>query len=199
VAPIRVIHPVAPVGLGRAQLDNEHSRYRRAELGGKEGKELDDNIVLRLTASEWPLGVEGVEKENGVAERVRVDPDVIEGESNSRGVKLLDGKIVGLSEAVVTETLESLVAIESHAGRALDHLLQVGVRDKREDVGVDERVALGVVSQHELVLPPVSGVGVLVVDRADEALGIGLGYFGVVVLAVHGGGKVSLGGRASIL
>ena len=71
VAPVRVVHPVAPVGLGRAQLDHAHSQYCREELGGEEGKELDNNIVLRLVAADLPLGVEGVEKENGVAERVR--------------------------------------------------------------------------------------------------------------------------------
>ena len=112
MAPVRVVHPVVPVGLGRAQLDNAHNRDRRAELGGEEGNELDNNIVLRLVAADLPLGVEGVEKENGVAERVRVDPDVVEGERNPRGVKLLDGEIVGLAEAMVTETLESLVAVE---------------------------------------------------------------------------------------
>ncbi len=70
--------------------------------------------------------------------------------------------------------------------------------DKREDVGVDERVALDVVGQHELALPAVSGVGLLVVDRADEALRIGMGDLAAVVLAVHGGGEVPLGGRASV-
>ena len=171
MAPVRVVQPVAPVGLGRAQLDHAHSRYHRAELGGEEGKELDDHIVLRLAPADWPLGIEGVEKENGIAERVRVDLDVVEGERSSSGVELLDNVIVGLAEAVVTETLESLVAVELHAGRALDHLLPVEVRDKQEDVGVDEQVAIGVVGHHERALPPVSSVGVLVVDRADEALG----------------------------
>ncbi len=42
------------------------------------------------------------------------------------------------------------------AGHALDHFLLVGVRDEREHVGVDERVALVVVGQNELALPPVS-------------------------------------------
>ena len=98
--PVRDIHPVAPVGLGHTQLDHPHSRYCQEELGGEEGKELDNNIVLRLAAVEWPLGVEGAEKENGTAERVCVNPDVVECERNPRGVELLDGEIVGLAEAV---------------------------------------------------------------------------------------------------
>ena len=40
------------------------------------------------------------------------DPDVIQSERNPPGIELLDGEIVGLAEAMVTETLETLVAVE---------------------------------------------------------------------------------------
>ncbi len=96
------------------------------------------------------------------------------------------------------QDLESLVAVELDSGSVFDQILQVGVRYEQEHVRVDERAAMVVVGQHELALPPVNSIGVLVVDRADEALGVGLRDLAVVVLAVHGGGKVPLDGCASV-
>ncbi len=95
--------PVAPVSLDCAELDHAHRGDGRAELGGEELQELGHNLVLRLASSEGPLGVERIEEDNSVADRVRIDPDVVDVQCNPRGAELHDSEVVGLAEAVVTE------------------------------------------------------------------------------------------------